>query len=562
MPAVKPKKHSRPSRPPPALRERAEAALRATRTDVGRMPPEKVQRLMHELQVHQIELEMQNEELRGAQAALAQSRDRFQDLYDFSPIGYLTLDQDGTIVEANLTVATMLGVERVRLVGRKFTRFVARPAQDTFYLHQRAALGCETKEACDIVLRPANGTTFAARMETICLREPNSRACHSRSAIIDISERKRAEDALAISHLELERRVIERTADLTRANEALRASAAAIHEREQRLRAILNTVGDAIVTADRSGTITGVNPAAGRMFGYSEAEMIGQSVGMLMPSPFREEYRQYLKNYEHTDGARTIGLDRPIYARRKGDTAFPIDLTVNEVDGQHQFIAVIRDITERKRLESEVLRITEEERMHVSAELHDGVCQEMVGISFLANSLGRDLARSGHPLAPQACRIGEAILNATEHARMLARGMSPVVTDGHGLMHALSQLTNSTARMYGIVCKFLCPVPVSIENPTQANQLYRIAQEAIRNAHQHGRARRITVRLKEAAGQVCLTVTDNGSGMPAALLHGPGMGVRVMRYRAGLIGGQLRVQSRGRGGTDVLCHVAKIPAPV
>lgn len=562
MSAVKPTKHSRRSKPPPSLRERAEAAVRATPTDIGHMPAAKVQRLMHELQVHQIELEMQNEELRRAQADLAQSRDRFQDLYDFSPIGYLTLDQDGTVVEANLTVATMLGVERSRLVGRKFTRFVARSAQDTLYLHQRAALGCDKQQACDIVLRSADGTTLVARMETICFREPTSRTCHSRSAIIDITARKRAEESLARSREELERRVVERTADLTRANEALRASATAVHEREQRLRAILNTVGDAIVVIDRSGTITGVNPAVGRMFGYTEAEMIGQGVGILMPSPFREEYRQYLKNYQHTDRPRTIGLDRPIYARRKDGTAFPIDLAVSEVDGQREFIGVIRDITERKRLESEVLRITEEERLHVSAELHDGVCQELVGISFLASSLGRDLAKCSHPLAPHASRIGEAILNATEHARMLARGMSPVITDGNGLMYALAQLSNSTARMYGIVCKFSCPVPVSIENPTHANQLYRIAQEAIRNAHQHGRARRITVRLKEAAGEVCLSVTDNGGGMRAPLVEGQGMGVRVMRYRAGLIGGQLRIQPRPRGGTEVLCRVSKNPAPV
>ncbi len=147
--------------------------MRASRTDVARMSPKEKQRLVHELQVHQIELEIQNEELRRAQGELAQSRDRFNHLYDFAPVGYVTLDPDGTVLEANLTLTTMLGVERTKLVGGKFTRFVSRDAQDTLYLHQHAVLGSDVKQACDLRLRRADGKSFAARMETI--RHPRRR---------------------------------------------------------------------------------------------------------------------------------------------------------------------------------------------------------------------------------------------------------------------------------------------------------------------------------------------------------------------------------------------------
>ncbi len=189
------KKRTTPAKPTP-LRQRAEAAVRASRTDVARMSPEEKQRLVHELQVHQIELEIQNEELRRAQGELAQSRDRFNHLYDFAPVGYVTLAPDDTVLEANLTLATMLGVERAKLVGGKITRFVSRDAQDALYLHQHAVLGGDVQQACDLRLRRSNGKSFAARMETIGVRDAVSGTCHYRSAIIDITERNQAEQAL------------------------------------------------------------------------------------------------------------------------------------------------------------------------------------------------------------------------------------------------------------------------------------------------------------------------------------------------------------------------------
>jgi len=169
------------------------------------MSPEEVHWLAQELQVYQIKLEMRNEELRRSQVELAESRDRFNYLYDFAPVGYVTLDSTGTLLEANLTLATMLGVERGKLVGSTYTSLVAQDSKDALHLHQRTVLDSDVKQACVLDLRRADGTIFTAQLETISLRDPVSGARHSLSAICDITERQRAEQVTAISKQRAER---------------------------------------------------------------------------------------------------------------------------------------------------------------------------------------------------------------------------------------------------------------------------------------------------------------------------------------------------------------------
>ncbi len=180
------------------LRKRAEAALRASFSDLSQMPEGQIQGLIHELQVHQIQLEMQNEELRDAQVELAESRDRYIDLFDFAPIGYLTLDAEAVIHEANLTAATLLGVPRVALVRGRFNRFIVTDTQDVFHRHRIAVDDCGCRQTCELVLRRGDASTFTAQLETVPIEDTRLYRC----AIIDITQRKCAEEA----QLEADRR--------------------------------------------------------------------------------------------------------------------------------------------------------------------------------------------------------------------------------------------------------------------------------------------------------------------------------------------------------------------
>jgi PAS domain S-box-containing protein len=181
-----------------------------------------LQSLLYNLQLHQAELEMQNEELRRAQSELAQAHDRFQDLYDFAPVGYLTFDARGTILEVNLTAAKMLGVPRQKLVGQKLSHFIARESQDHFHLHRQQIKGEGASGECELSLRRADGESLVVQMQSVAFSHPISQARQNRAALIDVAERKRAEAALKEMAAQLEERVAQRTTELTRANERLR----------------------------------------------------------------------------------------------------------------------------------------------------------------------------------------------------------------------------------------------------------------------------------------------------------------------------------------------------
>jgi PAS domain S-box-containing protein len=339
--------HSSPARPSNPLRERAEAAATLTRGDITRMSPEEIQRLVHELQVHQIELQMQNEELRQAQSELARSRDRFSELYDRAPAGYVTTDAEGTVVEANLTAAAMFGVERGALVGVNFTCFVARDSQDACYLHRRAALESERPQDCELSLRRADGSDFAARIESI---GSGGDTWQCRSVIVDISARKQAEEKLRELNETLEQRVAEQTQEVRLLGEAVSHLAEGV-----------------VITSDGlewpAPRIVFVNEAMCRITGYSADELIGQTPRMLQgPSSDRAALARLCAELA---AGRHCQVELVNY--RKDGTAYPAEMFTTPMfdsEGKHtHYVSIHRDITERKQAEDALTtlgRIVEE----------------------------------------------------------------------------------------------------------------------------------------------------------------------------------------------------------
>jgi PAS domain S-box-containing protein len=208
---------------------------------------------------------------------------------------------------------------------------------------------------------------------------------------------------------------------------------------------------------------------------------------------------------------------------------------------------------ERKRLEAEILEISEREQRRIGQDLHDGLTQHLRGIAYISHVLHERLIKQSRPESNDSSRITQLLDQAVDQARSVARGLFPVELAATGLMHALRKLAATVKDIYGVPCRFVCPKPVLIHDNPTAIHLYRIAQESVQNAIRHGKATRVVIVLSAIDEAVTLCVRDNGQGFPQVLPEMRGMGLEIMKYRARTIGGHLSHKPDARKGTVLTC---------
>jgi len=208
-----------------------------------------------------------------------------------------------------------------------------------------------------------------------------------------------------------------------------------------------------------------------------------------------------------------------------------------------------------RRLEEEVLQISENEQHRIGQDLHDGICQQLVGIELISRTLEKQIARRSKKLATRMAEISGHIRRIAGETRALAHGLSPLALGPDGLMDTLKVLTENTEKLFLINCRFESEAPVMVNDHSAALHLYRITQEAVTNAIKHGQAKNIVVRLGPQKEAVTLSIEDDGRGLPAIKAHEQGgMGLHIMEYRARLIGATLTIQPRLPTGTTVICY--------
>ncbi|MHC4646931.1 MAG: PAS domain-containing protein [Planctomycetota bacterium] len=212
-----------------------------------------------------------------------------------------------------------------------------------------------------------------------------------------------------------------------------------------------------------------------------------------------------------------------------------------------------QEIEGRKRLEKEILNISEREQRRIGRELHDSIGQELTGIAFMTKVLQQKLIKKSLPEAGDVVEIAKLVSQATDQTRSLAKGLHPVDLDRHSLMSALREMAANTARLFGISCTFDCDRLVPVGDSEVAANLYRIAQEAVTNAIRHGEAKNVCIHLTSCRDSSVLTVENDGLDFPVEKADNKGMGLHIMKHRVEMIDGALEIDRRADGGAVVTC---------
>ena len=374
--------------------------------------------------------------------------------------------------------------------------------------------------------------------------------------------------------------------DLTERHESQRR----LLESEARQRAILNTAIDAILSVDETGAIISANTATEDLFDYSQAELIGKFIHEMIVSHFNVFNRPEGQVFEPfsrraDDGQKSASLDEfkevedskiemswltkriretsganlHWFALKRDGSQVPVEISIGQIDGIPMKTMVIRDVSGIRELQRQLVSITEDQERRIGQELHDDIGQEMTGATMLTEALISDLKRldAGAEVLGLAERIHTRLVRSRGVVRKLARGLALEVIDADGLCHELEELATSIRALHSLDCVWDPPERSLNIDPEMATQLFRIAQEAVNNALKHSRASVIEIAMTGKASLKTweLRIADNGKGFAQKATKGAvgGMGLRIMQYRAKLIGGAIEIQVPDEGGTIVVC---------
>ncbi len=455
---------NKPSTGQRILRQKAETALTTTPAQLKKMTPEEVQHLVHELQVHQIELELQNEELQRTQLEAEAARDRYATLFDFTPVGYTTLDGQGHILEANLTLCHLVGVKRSAILQEKFEQFVDPEDQHAFRLHLETLKKKPGTHSSDVLTLRHSDTSHRVRLES-CQEKVESSGLDGlfRIAVVDVTERERI--------------------------------AAAQEEQKALMEVVVGGVMDAVVTTDEDHRIVLFNEAAAKMFRCHASSAIGQPINGFIPERFREgHYMNHRQFGQATVATRQMDVARDVILQRADGNEFSAEVTILKIEmkgwgqgkGKTLFSVVLRDITDQCRQQEEQQRISKLNSLGVLAgglaHNFNNLLTAILGNVFVAKLR---MVPQDDPLAKNLEQAEQTCLEAKELAQQLvtfAKGGAPIKTS-IAVGDLLRKSTNFALSGSSISCHFGIPEDLW---PLDADpgQLWQVIQNITINARQ------------------------------------------------------------------------------
>ncbi len=499
-----------------------------------------------------------------SETTLSASEKKFKDLVEMTTDWVWEVDKDGVYTYVSPKVKELLGYEAAEVLGK--TPFDLMPEKEAERIGEFFREKVAKNEAfyqLENVNRHKTGHLVILETSGIPFFDEKGHLKGYRGIDRDITERKNAKDALRKS--------------------------------EEQFKDIFENTAVGMYRTAPDGRILMANPALVCMLGFSSFEQLSQrnlEEEGFEPCYARSAFKERIEKqgqivglesqWVRRDGTTLVIIENARVVRDESGKILYYEGTAEDITERKQAEQRIRElneeleqrvrertaelteahkkllqeIDERRRVEKDILDISEREQRRIGQELHDSLGQQLTGIAIMSKVLEQRLKGKSIEESAEAQEIGRLLNQAAEQTRKLAKGLHPVDLDASGLMSALQELAVTTEQLFGIRCTFDCDEPVPIDDAAVAVHLYRIAQEAVTNAIKHSKAENIVLRLAPDRDMLTLTIESDGLDFPEVPPKNKGMGLHIMNYRAEMIDGTLDVHRGTEGGTIVTCAFA------
>lgn len=482
--------------------------------------------LLNELQVYQLELEMQNDELKASYLTIDQERAKFVGLYDLAPVGYFILDYLGIVEEANQNGVDLLNVSKQTILRRRFQSFIATQSWEDFYNFLHRMQYSDGKQTAEIRMLLPGGQVVYTRMEGIAIANMIVTDIKYYITLIDITESRNAQQVLK--------------------------------ETKDRLEMTLKASSTGIWTIAFASNIVFLDTHSFKVMGIEPAKFDGTITSVIeyIHPEDQLDVRHHLVGA--TNGLKEINLEFRVidgegnikYISAKGH-----EITIQ--DEKNCFAGILTDITSRKRMEQEAellkngqqklilsatLTAQEKERNNISRALHDSVCQLLYGIRLNLESVQRNQNLKG-----EFKNINALLDQAIKETRDLSYELTPSVLKDFGFVAGIKEMAQRTSTPDFQIDTFIDGAADFLQTDVQL-YIFRMIQELINNCIKHAKANRAEIKVSLNNEQVMVRVTDNGIGIKdLEEARKTGSGLSGIKNRVYLLNGQIRFNQSKKG---------------
>ncbi len=445
----------------------------------------------------------------------------FKLMVDHAPIGILSVDALGNIIHVNPKAESIFGYAQSELLGQSIETLLPAAIRERHVQYRAGFVAAPAPRPMGqdrhLYGRHKTGREIPVEIGLVPIKTPEGMTVLA--SIVDMTVAKKSAESLS------------------------------------QFAAIVQASEDAIITLTPDDKILTWNPGAEKVYGYTAAEIIGKEVMLLIPSDREQEFMATREKIHRNEAIRQLETVRLRKDGRSLHVLLSISPLVNAEGVLVGAATITHDITEKKRMEQELLHAAEMEQKRIAQDLHDSLGQQLLAISFLCNILKKKLGAGTTPDVSEAAHIEDLLNEAKMDLRRLTRGLYAADLESRGIGTSLKDLVDHVQESSTIDCSFKGDDTLMLSDRAQSENLYRLSQEALNNAVKHSFAKHITVSISRTGSHVLLTVKDDGIGLPDLTSHVSGLGLRTMRYRANVIGGTFDVRREDEGGTIVSCSV-------